>query len=297
VYFRSNNQRKKKSVPGLITTRSVYLEIVDFDNEEVFAAWERKMRPIAKDLLDRIVWVRSPRPGYHAYYRCEAVAGNQKLAERPYVDSNGTHKKQTLIETKGNGGYCLAPPSPAGCHPSGRRYRFLTGRDFTMIETISSAERDVLLSCARELTEVPLRQPSDHSKKASPRRFAGKYSGPRPGDALNATATWAEILDDHGWECVGDDGNGKCYWRRPGKEHGLSATTNHFGNDLLYVFSSNAGSFESRESYDKFAAFALLNFNGDFHRAATELRKRGQASPAQAFLHRLLAPKNKYATK
>jgi hypothetical protein len=46
---------------------------------------------------------------------------------------------------------------------------------------------------------------------------------------------WPDLLRDCGWH-----GQGK-FWTRPGKEHGVSATLDHHGNGLLYVFSANAG--------------------------------------------------------
>jgi hypothetical protein len=63
-------------------------------------------------------------------------------------------------------------------------------------------------------------------------------------------------------------------WRRPGKDHGISATTGHAGTDLLYVFSSST-CFESERGYNKFSAYALLNHAGDFGKAAHDLSMLG----------------------
>jgi hypothetical protein len=52
-----------------------------------------------------------------------------------------------------------------------------------------------------------------------------------------------------------------------GEGRGISATTNHAGSDLLYVFSSST-TFESDRAYDKFATYAVLNHPGDFAVAA-----------------------------
>jgi hypothetical protein len=71
------------------------------------------------------------------------------------------------------------------------------------------------------------------------------------------------------------------YWRRPGKGEGISATTNYAGSGLLYVFSTNAAPFEADTAYSAFAAFAMLEHDGDYTAAARALAKRyGLASPS-----------------
>src|SRR5262249_18791191 len=73
-------------------------------------------------------------------------------------------------------------------------------------------------------------------------------------------------------------------WTRPGKARGISATTglrDKCGKDLLHVFTSNAYPFEPDQSYDKFAAFALLAHDGDFGAAAQALLAAGWGEPSQ----------------
>src|SRR5262249_37002588 len=80
------------------------------------------------------------------------------------------------------------------------------------------------------------------------------------------------------------------YWKRPGKDtRGYSATTGYCkgkdGTDLLAVFSTNAHPFEGPNGsrpctcYGRFAAFALLNHDGDFKAAARELARQGYGTP------------------
>jgi putative DNA primase/helicase len=95
-------------------------------------------------------------------------------------------------------------------------------------------------------------------------------------------AAWPAILEPHGWRCVRTDGAGVGHWRRPGKAGpGWSATTDHAGAGLLYVFSSNAAPFEPGRAYTPFAAHALLDHGGDFRAAARALRRR-ERPPAPA---------------
>jgi putative DNA primase/helicase len=247
------------------------LEILDLDNWDVVEPWAAAVARQAPDLIDRLVMVRSPRPGLHVYYRCRDIGGNVKLARVPETDpATGKVKAKTIIEVKATAGYCLAPPSPGTCHKSGRPYAFLAGPDLTAVPTITPKERCILHLCALQLNQwAPPR-------RVAPRRTATTpSSSSRPGDAFNATADWADILEPHGWHYMGTDGAGADRWCRPGKGGGVSATTNHAGLDLLYVFSSNADPFEENKYNDKFAAYALLNHGGDFYAAAADLRARG----------------------
>ena len=100
-------------------------------------------------------------------------------------------------------------------------------------------------------------------------------SGDRPGDAFNRRASWPEILEPAGWRHVYDRGD-VGYWCRPGKTHGVSATTNLGGHDRLYVFTSSTP-FEPEKSYSKFAAYAVLHHGGDFAAAARHVAADGCA--------------------
>src|SRR5215475_12276532 len=174
--------------------------------------------------------------------------------------------REVMIETRGEGGYALIPPSPAWCHPVHKAYVLRQG-DLAAIPTITADERDILLNCARALT-----QDVEPERVYTPRERRTAI-GDRPGDLFAAKATWEDILLPHGWRVVGHRGQ-VTLWCRPGKNHGISATTGHCG-DYFYIFSSNAYPFEPERAYSKFAAFTLLNCDGDFIKAATMLACQG----------------------
>jgi hypothetical protein len=257
------------------------LEVIDCDSIDVFAPWADEVERRAPGLLARLPQVQTPRPGRHLYFRCAEYGGNERLAcapeldaaGRPVLDDRGRARRRTLIEKKGEGGYCVVPPSPATCHPSRRRYLLAAeGPDLTLVPTITPAERSALLDAARQLNRWAEPAPARRRVPAAP---GGRG---RPGDDFDEHADWADVLEPHGWLAVGTSG-GTTYWRRPGKSEGSSATTGYCGAaegaDLLYVFSSNADPFEADATYDKFAAFALLEHDGDFSAAARALRSRG----------------------
>jgi len=232
---------------------SGHLEMLDFDGGgALYEPWTDLVRAEAPDLLDRLVIERSPSGGYHVAYRCEEpIPGNQKLAQR-LADG----KPVTLIETRGEGGLFLCDPTPG--------YTLQQGR-FTDLPALLAAERDVLISAARALNEVP------SEAKAAP--VAIDPCG-RPGDEFNERGDVRAVLTRHGWTYVKTVGENQ-YWRRPGKDHGWSAT---FKGRVFYVFTPSADPFEQDEAYSPFRVYALLEHGGDYEQAARELRQLGYGS-------------------
>lgn len=287
AWFRSGGIYGLAILGGLVSNK---LEILDLDNWDIVAPWMKKVRRRAPILLDKLVQVKTPRPGLHVYYRCEAADGNQKLARIPLLDpETGKIKPKTIIEIKGEGGYCLAPPSPSACHPSGRCYTVIGKRDLTEIPTILPAEREVLLDCARALN---CWQPPRGEYQRRPWKH-GRFL--RPGDDFDARADWADILRPHGWSWHGPGGDGSDRWCRPGKSSGTSATTNFADSDWLFVFSNNADPFEQDTAYTKFGAYTLLEHDGDFHAAAQALRAQGYGARDKMRSSRAAAPFERYA--
>lgn len=106
----------------------------------------------------------------------------------------------------------------------------------------------------------------------------GPRSSADPGEDFNNRASWAQVLEPHGWrEHYRQDA--ATHWTRPGKPAGTSATTNVLGTDRLHVFSTAAPPFEADESYHKFAAYTLLNHGGDYTAATRTLAQLGYGTP------------------
>jgi putative DNA primase/helicase len=97
-----------------------------------------------------------------------------------------------------------------------------------------------------------------------------------PGEDFNRRISWETILRPHGW-VLDHESEGVGFWRRPGKDAGQSATTNHNGNDTLYVFTDGTV-FRQGGSYSKFGAFTVLEHDGDFTAAARSLSQQGHGT-------------------
>ncbi len=256
------------------------LELFDFDD---YAAYEQ-FRTLAiteglADLVERIeegYLEETPNNGVHWLYRCPEISGNKKLArrlKRPEEQRDPNDKVKVLIETRGEGGYVVAAPSSGRVHSTGKPYRLLRG-SVDLITSITPEERDKLWSLARTLDEMPV----EKFREPIPATARIPSGTKRPGDDFNERASWAEILEPFGWVMVAQSGD-ETFWRRPGSENKWSASTNYRGSDLLYVFTTSS-LFDSEKSYSKFAAYALLEHNGDFSAAAHTLSDKGYGEQA-----------------
>ncbi len=246
------------------------LEVLEFDDSETYRAYLDVARASGiGDLVDRLEqgYVEdTPSGGVHWLYRCAEIDGNTKLATRPGAQSGFV---DTLIETRGEGGYCILAPSGGPVHPTGQAYVLRAG-SFATIPTLTSDERATLHMLARTF-HVGQPEAAPHAKLAETQ--AG-----RPGDAFAAVTTWRDILEPAGWAPVLTRG-GTDYWRRPGKERGISATTNYGGSDLLIVFSTSTP-FDTGRGYGKFSAYAKLFHADDYAEAARALAGLGYGEPA-----------------
>lgn len=249
-------------------------ETIDFDYkaDEVFPAWCELVSEIAPNLLAKMSVVKTP-GGFHVAYRCEQlVPGNTKLAMP--ADS-----AKPYIETRGEGGYVVAPGSPAKCHPTGKTYEYHSGPRLSQIQTITASEREILIRCALSFDETEKVERINHGS------FDNLHpAGLRVGDDFNARGTWEEVFRGTAVEIARQRG-AVCYLRRPGKQDdGWSATTGRCrskaGHDLLMVYTTAWPPFEGMASYSKFSAYALLHHRGDFKAAAKELATKGYGNQA-----------------
>lgn len=244
------------------------LEILDFDEPVLFEPWRELVGEVCPGLVERLVQTQTPSGGFHLFYQCEDVEGNQKLAQAVREDGRPT----TLIETRGEGGYAIVPPSPAACHEDGRPYVLLRG-NLAQVSTISPEERGVLHTAARSFNEYV--KPNLVVQGEVRGDSQSQQAGLRPGDDYNNRADWSTLLEAYGWQQMSQWGE-VIRWQRPGKAgEGISATTNYAGTNYLYVFSSNATPFEPGAAYTMFAAYVLLEHGGDFKAAAQALARQG----------------------
>lgn len=258
------------------------LEQLDFDDAARLEAFETLVEAEAPGLIGRLVKIHTPRPGGRLCYRIkETVEGNQALARRQIgVRPDGKPDIKATIETRGEGGYALAPGSALECHETRRPYLYVQG-DLACLPTITAEERALLVRCARALNEYVEPERWVRSQEPRPRSATDPLL---PGADFNERGDPLALLRAHGWAEAGRMGE-TILLRRPGKTEGHSATLNHVGPGGFYVFSTSADPFAIDHRYDPFAVYTLLEHNGDFSAAGKALYAQGygeRATPESA---------------
>jgi|GEM_PF-770025 len=265
---------------------SEHLEVIDLDAKNdtsgtLNKAAEAAIRELAPGLWERLVIEKSRSGGLHLYFRSPSPEGNSKLAHCPNVDG----KPSVIAETRGEGGYVVCAPTPG--------YVVIQGSlDSPPVLTVE--EREDLLAAVRTLDRTP--EKVSHPSPVPAKRTDSKT----PLDDFNERGDALEVLLRHGWKVGNELPDGRRYLRRPGKtDKGWSASWNHKGRGTMTVFSSNAEPFETAPtSYSPAAIYTLLECDGDFSRAAAELREKGygKTEVAPDLRERLLARRFNHAS-
>jgi len=246
------------------------LEVLDFDlyNDQSglsYKHFQKTVEELRPKLWDQLVIAKTKNNGYHLYYRCSKIEGNQKLAKKP-VSIEGTKTSlKTIIETRSEGGYVIAAPTDG--------YEWKQG-NYSCIQTISEDDRDFLIWCAKKFD----------AKKITPSKKNIKSKNnfdTRPGDDFNRRGCQVicDLLISHGWTETHKKPN-HIFYRRPGKKNGYSANLNTIEN-IFFVYSSNANPFEFSGNcggYDFFEIYTLLEHNHNYTKATRTLFEMGYGS-------------------
>jgi P4 family phage/plasmid primase-like protien len=248
------------------------LEMTELEGRAVAAGALGRLHALAAEageaeLLGRLLKgyvVASPTQGMHVVYRVDGmtVPGNTKLA--------ATADHVTLAETRGEGGWMVTAPSAGRVHPTRRPWALVAGGP-SSIPTITADERDRFHALVRMLDERPVAAPSAPNPFA-PLSRAGSTDGISPGDDYNDRTSWDEVLTEDGWRRAFTRGE-VTMWTRPGKTHGISATTGHMG-DWLYPFTSSTV-LEPERTYTRFGYRAAWSYGGDHQACAEALQRLG----------------------
>jgi len=225
-------------------------ELIDFDTHGD-QNWYDEWSDMAGDPVKRLgLAFQRTGKGYQVAYRCATIEGNQKLAQLSHTE--------TMIETRGEGGYALLPPS---LHPSGRRYELLSGR-FSQLPMIHTDIRSHLLDCARLLSKVRFSEPSQKAPESATFNASGANE---VAAAYNAKHSIEAALQRYNYTQQGSR------WSRPGKADSLGVTV--FDDGKAYAYSSNDRLAADRcgvggnRPFSAFDLFAYYEHNEDYSAA------------------------------
>lgn len=192
--------------------------------------------------------VQTPSGGFHFY----------TLYDEFFEKTGHQYKKGILkgVDVQSNGALVFAPPT-----------QFSQGSYTLLHDTpVTNLPDDLFQKIADAFGKE---QEAEEYTPFVPRKDAAEKG--RPGDVFNAIASWEDVLIPAGWKKVGQDRSGIQYWRRPGKNEGISASTNWKDYDLFFAYTTSVDGITPKKGYTKFNLYATLNYGGDFSAAAKAL--------------------------
>jgi hypothetical protein len=242
------------------------LEVLDLDAKHdpagtLNARAEAAIKEFAPGLWEKMPRETTPSGGLHLYFRSESPDGNLKLAR-------AASGREAIAETRGEGGFIVAAPTPG--------YNMVNG-SLAEIPILTAEERDSLLAATRSLDI------SEPVEVRAPPTMRGAALTPL--DDYNRRGDVLALMRKHDWGVGPECPDRSRKLRRPGKEHGVSASWNHGGRGKLCVFSSSTEFDVAPSTYSPAGVFAVLECNGDFSLAAAELRRLGFGADAQTTTH------------
>ena len=264
---------KEEEVEGLFTGANVTglaiicgaisggLEVIDVDtkHDTTGSLWD-ELRGLVEDnlpeLYKRLVIAQTKSGGYHIYYRCSSVAGNLKLATKL--------NREVLIETRGEGGYVIAPPAPG--------YTYIQGEPGN-IPTITPEEREILFSISKSFNELEEIKPKINTQTST----TYNATGLSPFEDYNQRGDVVGLLESKGWRLVNQQGQ-RINLLRPGSTDSKTSGNYHTGLRVLRVFSSST-EFNPDKGYNPSQVFSLLECNGDNKETYKRLLELGYGEP------------------
>jgi len=259
---------RAKGVAIICGAVSGNLEVIDIDTKyETYDLWEAIQSAIPQELYNKLHIVKTRSNGKHLIYKCEVIEKNQKLAQRlPTLEeakNNPSIKSYCIIETRGEGGYVVAPPSQG----------YEIQQDG--IHVISLDEREVLFEIMRSFNEI-----FEEAIIEAHQRPSTKDYGVSPFDDYNRRGDVVELLGRNGWRVVKENSD-RIYFLRPGSEAEHSGSWNkELG--LFSVFSVNTP-FTVQKGYKLSAIKAIMECGGDFKLAARQLLDEGYGEKKTSF--------------
>lgn len=231
------------------------LACLDFDDAAAYLELDRFMRESDDELA--AAWrklhgwkERTPSGGVHLLFTIEDPPAIPKLEK---IDTLGI----------GKASHCVMAPTPG--------YSLVSpARD---PQRLTLAELELITSTIRA-------QQGTAAAAPPPPRVSGNGAGDAryPSDDYNAKADHGELLRGYGWRYLFHRA-GVEYWRRPGKETGVSGTWGYEGQRLFHCFTTSVPELEGGRSYSPFALLAAMEHGGDYRAATLALRDAGYGAP------------------
>lgn len=242
------------------------LEIIDIDvkyNAGIDATLFADLQRFYPDLFAKLRIHRTPSGGFHLLYRVWGgdVQGNQKLAGRPATETeltvNPKTKTYNFLETRGEGGYALLPPSMG-----------YTVHQDKPIPVISWEERCAIISLCQSYNTI-----TKVEKQPTAPKQASTYYSENPFDHFNNSVEAESILEANGWTFFRENSQYRYYTRPDRPESGISASFSK-SHRLFYIWSTST-EFNAEKWYTPSTVLGILQFNGDSKKLFQHLVSKG----------------------
>jgi len=239
------------------------LEVIDVDtkNDTTGTLWEEFRRLLEDNLPEtfkELIIARTKSGGYHIYYRCDTIETNKQLAKK--------QNKEVLIETRGERGYVMAPPSP--------NYKYLQGEP-TNTPRISTEERDLIFKIARHFNELPEQQKKVRDTQPTFNNLSSPF------EAYNTSGDVVGLLQSKGWKIVNHRGE-RINLLRGGSTDSKTSGNYHTGLRKLKIFSTST-EFDNERAYSPTDVFIMLECNGDTRLAYRRLLELGYGEAPSSY--------------
>mgnify|MGYP001026031488 FL=1 len=236
-------------VMGFDGIQCLDIDAKHFRGEEYTLFCER-LEEEAPGLKDKMIIQTTRSGGFHWIFKCDEIAGNQKLARN--IDGEVT------FETRGRGGQIVTYPS--------KGYKIL-GK-ITNVKRISPVERDVIFRVARTMDEMQ-KEVVVESKRIGDIQTQDQT----PWGEFRATHTALDILQRYGWTIV-EESSKYIYLLRPGSTDSKTSGVIFKDTELFWPWTTSSA-FEAEMPYDGFQCYTLLEHGGSFDEAIKDIREQG----------------------
>lgn len=258
------------------------LEVIDIDCKYDLTGtlYADLIEALPESIAKKMLVIRTKNNGYHLYYRCKSITGNKKLAQRKATPEEATvgDKVLVLIETRGEGGYVVAPPTEG-----------YTTIQNNQIEVITEQEREIILSVCESFNQL----------KDEVKDFKHMHQAHHAGGA--DITPWADYnqrgIDDilsrlsaAGWKEVRRTEE-KAVFLRPGKTDSKSSGDFNFTLGWFSVFTTSS-EFHPNKAYRPSDVFCVLEKIKDGGELYKRLRDLGYGSSEPRQLKKVAGKKN-----
>lgn len=236
------------------------LEVIDIDvkyNPGIDAILFADIKNFYPELFKKLRIHSTPSGGYHILYRIQGdypVIGNLKLAGRYSTEEEieaqikrgvkRPNKEVNFLETRGEGGYVLAPPSLG--------YKIHQNQP---IPVLTWEERCSLIRLCESYSEIIKVVP-----KPTPTKSEDSWYSENPFEHYNNTIDPNALTSEFGWKYSHENAN-FIWYTRPDKQRGVSLSWNKVKR-IFYVFTSSTELAEQR-GYNPSTFLAEMGFKGE----------------------------------